>query len=148
MTTYGSSRTAKNHPKTPVLTKLDQQILELQNRRDIIASACAHHFVPQEGVVERLKKTLVNGVYKAGSISEIGAISDVYFTLQCTKCGKVENVSLTGHCPICGGAVKGEWGSINEIERYFGKGNFSFNGIWLISCISCDFKAAGLRWDQ
>ena len=55
---------------------------------------------------------------------------------------------ISDRCPVCAEVTKGDWGTKDEEGKYFGGNDFGYNGLWLISCTRCDFKAAGLRWDH
>lgn len=152
MTTYGRPETARAHPPTPAFLALIRDITALEKKKALIIEACEHHLVPQKDALKKLLSTAVKGVYNAGTVGEINGKSNVYFTIHCTKCDIQEQVSLTDRCPVCAEVTKGEWrsgpGEKNELVTYFGHREFYYNDLWLISCTSCDFKAAGLRWDR
>lgn len=147
MPTYGLS-TAKKHPVIRVLKKIEQKIAKLQNERDAIMSACDHHFIPEKDALEKLGPTKISGVYHARSVGEVSGMSEVIFLLVCTCCGLSEIASISERCPICAAKTRGEWESSDDLEKFFEGTDFDYNGLWLISCTHCDFKAAGLRWDQ
>lgn len=148
MPTYGLLK-AMEHPVNHALKELKREIARLQGERDAIMNACDHHFIPEKDALTKLKQTKVFGVYHAESVGELSAVSDVIFSLVCTQCGSLKSISVSNRCPICAAETNGKWGSSDDLGRYFGEGrDFGYNGLWLISCTNCDFKAAGLRWDQ
>ena len=148
MPTYGLPETGEDSPMNPALAGLRKQIADLQNKRASIVDACEHHFIPKKGTLKKLGATHVSGVYNAGTIGEIDGRSEASFPLVCSKCGEEQHIPISDRCPVCAEVTKGDWGTKDEEGKYFGGNDFGYNGLWLISCTRCDFKAAGLRWDH
>ena len=130
------------------MASLDKQIAKLSQQRMGLVSKCEHHFVSLESSTHRLEKTLVRGVYYAGIVCEQIEVSDITFALLCSECGTGITGSLAERCPLCGGKVSGIWDDPGNIPKYFGERHFGYNGLWLVNCSSCKFRAAGLRYDR
>ncbi|HEY6021839.1 MAG TPA: hypothetical protein VIY48_18840 [Candidatus Paceibacterota bacterium] len=148
MLTYGTPATARDYPKDPTIANYDREIARLVTQKAAKVVQCVHHFVPQEGILAKLKRTLLDNVYDAGTIGELNGRSDTLFPLCCTKCGTSNMVPMSMRCPACASPTQGVWGKHEQLSQHFGAQDFGYNNIWVISCTACDFKAAGLRWDQ
>ncbi len=125
-----------------------RDIWHLQRRACRSGEKCTHRLIAKVGQVSKLRATLVPGVYDAGDIGEINGVSDATFEADCADCGAIETVHLSERCPVCLSPTRGEFGKRNEEVVYFGPQDFVYNTLWKIFCTACDFRAAGLRWDQ
>ena len=145
MKTYGTRRNQGVVP-LPRIRELREEIVTLQNQLATEIANCEHHFVPVADSIKNIRVTKVASVYHAGNVGEMNAVSEVYFDLECAKCGTKEKQSISHYCPLCASKTKGTWGLSKNLNHYF-IGDFGYCGLWMIVCSAkqCSFRTAGLR---